>query len=77
MVHDIRAQLPAISAPTIVVVGEDDVLTPPRLARDIVAAVPGAQLRVMDGLGHAAALEQPEAFSRIVTEFFAQVAERD
>jgi 3-oxoadipate enol-lactonase len=77
MVHDIRAQLPAISAPTLVVVGEDDVLTPPKLARDIVAAVPGAQLRVMDGLGHAAALEQPAAFCRIVTEFFAQVAERD
>jgi 3-oxoadipate enol-lactonase len=76
MVHDIRAQLPAITAPTLVVVGEDDVLTPPQLARDIVAAVPGAQLRVMDRLGHAAALEQPEAFSRIVTAFFAPVAER-
>ncbi|HMA35780.1 MAG TPA: alpha/beta fold hydrolase [Chloroflexia bacterium] len=73
LVHDCRAGLPAITAPTLVVVGEDDVLTPPALARAIAAAVPRAELEILPGLGHAAALEQVEAFSRLVAGFLARV----
>jgi 3-oxoadipate enol-lactonase len=72
--HDIRHKLGRIAAPTLVVVGEDDVLTPPYLARLIVAGVPGAQLELLPGVGHAAPLEQPETFSRVVRAFFARVA---
>jgi 3-oxoadipate enol-lactonase len=75
MVHDIRARLPHIQAPTLVVVGEEDVLTPPKLAQYIADHVPGGQLHIMPGRGHAAALEDAAGFSRIVNTFFAQVAE--
>jgi 3-oxoadipate enol-lactonase len=70
LIHDVRAGLAQIAAPLLVVVGEEDVLTPPALAGAIVAAVPRAELVVMPRAGHAAAIEQAEAFSRLVLEFF-------
>jgi 3-oxoadipate enol-lactonase len=71
MIHDVREKLGQIQAPTLVIVGEDDVLTPPKLARAIVAAIPGAQLHVMPDLGHAAALEDVAGFCQLTTDFFA------
>lgn len=75
MVHDARDKLAHITAPTLVIVGEDDVLTPPKLARAIVAQMPNARLHIMSDRGHAAALEDVAGFDRLVNEFFAQVAE--
>ncbi len=63
------AQLGRIRAPTLVTVGEEDLLTPPALARAIATAVPLARLEVMEGLGHAAALEDVEAFGRMARRF--------
>jgi 3-oxoadipate enol-lactonase len=73
MVHDIRDRLPLVQAPTLVTVGEEDVLTPPALSRYIASQVPLGEFRMLDGLGHAAALEDVEGFSRIVLDFFARV----
>lgn len=75
MVHDCRAALSRITAPTLVVVGEEDVLTPPKLARAIAEGVPHGELAIMPGLGHAAALEQVEAFSRLAAAFLARAGE--
>jgi len=73
MVHDIRDKLGTIEAPTLVVVGEEDVLTPPKLSRYIAEQVPRGELCVMPGLGHASALEDVEGFSRLVLDFFGRV----
>jgi len=73
MVHDCRADLPRIQAPALVVVGEEDVLTPVWLARALAAPLPRGELAIMPGLGHAAALEQVEDFSRRVRAFLARV----
>jgi 3-oxoadipate enol-lactonase len=73
MVHDIRDSLPLVQAPTLVTVGEEDVLTPPALSRYIAEQVPRGEFRLLDGLGHAAALEDVEGFSRVVLDFFARV----
>lgn len=70
MVHDVRDRLRDVTAPALVVVGEEDVLTPPWLARELVAALPRAELLVVAGAGHAAALELVETFSRAVRTFF-------
>jgi len=72
LVHDCRATLAAIRAPTLVIVGEDDVLTPPKLAREIAAGVPHGRLHIMPDCGHAAALEQPAAFYDVVNEFISR-----
>lgn len=69
MVHDIRARLPLVKAPTLVVVGDEDVLTPPSLSHYIAESVSHGELHVMPGRGHAAALEDVEGFSHIALDF--------
>jgi 3-oxoadipate enol-lactonase len=73
MIHDVRDKLGQIAAPALVVVGEDDILTPPKLSQYIVAQVPGAELAIMPDLGHAAALEDPAQFCQRVLDFLARI----
>lgn len=73
MDHDARAVLPKVTAPTLVLVGAEDVLTPHWLAEDLVSRLANARLEVLAGGGHAVALEDPEAFSDRVLAFFAEV----
>jgi 3-oxoadipate enol-lactonase len=73
MVHDIRDKLSSVRAPVLTIVGEEDVLTPLRLSRYIAESVPNGRLHVMEGIGHAAALEDVEGWSRVVLRFFEQV----
>lgn len=73
MVHDIRDRLPLVKAPTLVIVGEEDVLTPPSLARYIADQVPNAELYIHPGRGHASALEDVPGWSRVVLDFLARV----
>jgi pimeloyl-ACP methyl ester carboxylesterase len=61
--------LAAITVPTLVVVGRDDVLTPPAQAEKLAAGIKGAQRIVLDGAGHLANLEQPAAFNAAVQAF--------
>lgn len=70
MVHDIRERLPLIPAPTLVMVGEEDVLTPPKFAHYIAEHVQHGELLIMPGLGHASALEDVPAFCEAVLRFF-------
>jgi pimeloyl-ACP methyl ester carboxylesterase len=66
---DSRPLLPAISCPTLVVVGDRDALTPPDHAAEIAEAVPGARLATMPLCGHLSALERPEAVSHALAAF--------
>jgi 3-oxoadipate enol-lactonase len=50
------------------VAAELDQVTPPRLAEQIAALVPGARLQVIDGAAHLVNVEQPEAFNAIVDQ---------
>lgn len=61
--------LPAISCPTLVVVGEQDALTPPDVARNYAAKIPGAQFITIPYAGHLSNLEQPEAFLQGIDGF--------
>jgi pimeloyl-ACP methyl ester carboxylesterase len=70
MSHDKRAALPALQAvPTLVMVGEKDLLTPAAHSRAIAGALPDASLVELPGAGHLALLEQPEATNSALTEF--------
>ena len=67
--------LPSLAGiPTLVVVGEDDALTPPAQARTIADAVPGAVLAVIPGAGHLPPVEQPEATIRALEAFLRSLA---
>ncbi|MCF6523384.1 alpha/beta fold hydrolase [Streptomyces sp. JJ36] len=69
----VRAELAAVSVPTLVVVGADDAATPPFRAERIAAGVAGARLEVVPDAGHSSTLEQPEAVTALLTEFLASV----
>jgi pimeloyl-ACP methyl ester carboxylesterase len=74
LLHDVSARLPEITAPTLVVVGEQDVLTPPRYAREVAELVPGARFELFTGPGasHAVGLERPEEFAALLLDFLAE-----
>ena len=56
---DLREQLSSISAPTLAIAGADDPATPPAKLEEIVAAIPGARLLVVEQAAHLANAEQP------------------
>jgi pimeloyl-ACP methyl ester carboxylesterase len=58
--HDSRAVLPAVTAPTVVLVGDQDTETPPSYAAALAALVPGARVQVVGGAGHLLNAEAPD-----------------
>jgi pimeloyl-ACP methyl ester carboxylesterase len=58
-----------VEVPTLVVVGDQDELSPPSDARAMVDAVPGAQIAVIPGAGHLTAAETPDEFNSVVCDF--------
>lgn len=58
-----------IGCPTLVIAGQRDEATPPALSQAIAAGIPGAQLQRLDA-AHLSAVEQPEAFARLLTHFW-------
>ncbi len=67
---DSRPTLAAILCPTLVLVGDGDLLTPPERAEEIAAGIAGAQLRVVADSGHLSTLEQPQAVTEALLGFF-------
>ncbi len=67
--------LATITVPTLIVVGQEDELTPPANARAMLDAIPSAALTTIAGAGHAAPLEAPTAVSRVFAEFLEAVRE--
>jgi pimeloyl-ACP methyl ester carboxylesterase len=61
--------LGSISCPTLVVVGEEDKITPPAISRDLHRAIPRSELSTIPGAGHLSNIEQPDAFNRAVGGF--------
>ena len=70
--HDALDRLPAVRCPTLVTVAEDDILVPSRFARQIVARIPGAELKLVPGAGHGYFLERPDVFNELSLEFIAR-----
>jgi 3-oxoadipate enol-lactonase len=66
---DSRPVLPRLNVPVLVMVGEEDTLTPPDEAEAMARAIPGAWLIRIPGAGHLANLEAPEAFNRALAGF--------
>jgi pimeloyl-ACP methyl ester carboxylesterase len=66
---DSRATLGSIRCPTLVLVGEDDELTPPERAVEMATGIAGARLVRVPQCGHLSTLEQPEQVTRALLEW--------
>ena len=64
--------LERIRCPFLVVWGAWDILLPARMARRWERLIPGAELRLMPGLGHVPMCDDPEAVAQVVTDFVAR-----
>lgn len=62
--------LKAIRCPTLVLVGDEDAITPPFMSEDMAEAIPGAKLTVVADCGHLSTLERPEAVNAALVEWF-------
>jgi 3-oxoadipate enol-lactonase / 4-carboxymuconolactone decarboxylase len=69
---DIRADLPRIAAPTLVIGARQDPATPPEHQETIAAGIPGARLELLDDCAHIATFEQP---GRVAALLLAHLAE--
>ncbi len=65
-------QLGNITLPTLVMVGDQDAGTPPAMARQLAAAIPGAQLEIIPGAAHLSNIEQAETFNQLLIDFLNQ-----
>jgi len=71
----LTGELPRINAPTLVMVGENDLLKPRRYAEIIARAIPGAEFVVIPHAGHAVSWEKPDVFNSLVLGFVTHHAE--
>jgi pimeloyl-ACP methyl ester carboxylesterase len=70
---DLRDVLPTVGVPTLVLHGSADVRAPRPVADALQAAIPGARLVVLPGVGHVINLEVPEVFDAEVRHFLRTV----
>lgn len=71
---DLRAHLPGLHLPVLLVWGRQDRITPLEVGMEFQALLPQAALAVIEDCGHAPPLEQPEAFSQIMLAFLEGLA---
>jgi 3-oxoadipate enol-lactonase len=62
-------RLATIKTPTLVLVGDQDVGTPPAMARELAAAIPGARLEIIPGAAHLSNIEQADIFNQLLIDF--------
>lgn len=66
--HDVADRLGELRAPALILVGADDICTPPRYAEELAREIPGARLVTIADAGHCAVFEQPDAVRAAIVE---------
>ena len=70
--HNTLDRLGEITAPTLVLVGAEDIFTPPYYARELAERIPGARLQVLERGGHGMPIEYPQAVNEALLAFLAE-----
>ncbi len=70
---DTTAALENIKVPTLIIVGEHDVTTPPDASRAMHAKIPGSELHIIPHAAHMSVLENPDEVNRVMLAFLARV----
>jgi pimeloyl-ACP methyl ester carboxylesterase len=71
--HETRERLGTIACPTLVVHGDQDLITLPWYNRAVAEGVPGARLETVTDAGHLIWLERPERLNALLDAFLAEV----
>jgi pimeloyl-ACP methyl ester carboxylesterase len=70
---DSTETLGTIDVPTLIIVGNEDVLTPPKDGRALHAAISGSRLEILKEAGHLSNVERPASFNTVLSEFIASL----
>ena len=73
----VLAELPKITAPTLVIVGDEDVATVPAKAQRIASGIPNSRLVIVPQAGHSSTVENPAAVNAAIGTFLKQVGAAD
>jgi len=71
--EDVRGKLASLKMPALLLVGSEDVISPPAEMREIASAMPNAKLIEIAGAGHMTTLENPDAVSSAIRSFAASI----
>jgi pimeloyl-ACP methyl ester carboxylesterase len=70
---DVTGMLKGINVPTLIVVGDQDVISPPSEMELIARAIPNAEFVVIPDSGHMTTIEQPEAVNEALIRFLTKL----
>jgi pimeloyl-ACP methyl ester carboxylesterase len=71
--HNMNPDLHKIKVPVSLIWGRDDKITPPEVAVEFKELLPDAELHWIDKCGHAAMMEQPEEFNKLLRPFLEKI----
>lgn len=66
---DSRGALPDITCPTLIICGEQDLLTPPKVHHEMADLIPNSELHIIPGCGHLSTMECPDKVNKLMREF--------
>ncbi|MBU1307212.1 MAG: 3-oxoadipate enol-lactonase [Alphaproteobacteria bacterium] len=72
---DLHDDLARITAPTLVVAGENDMSTPPDMVRPLANAIANARFALIAGAGHIPSIEQPDVLAATIDQFLKEVVD--
>lgn len=67
--HNMAKDLPKMQTPTCIIWGENDTVTPPEVANEFHELLPDSDLFWIDKCGHAAMMEHPEQFNKVLHDW--------
>lgn len=69
---DQRDRAAAIDVPTLILVGDEDGITPPALSQELAKLISGSRVEIIERSGHLANAEQPQAFNIAIESFLSE-----
>lgn len=71
--HNLGDELNQIKCPTLLIWGNNDIITPPFVGKEFNNLIPNSELHFIDKCGHAPMMETPEAFNEILGRFLTKL----
>jgi pimeloyl-ACP methyl ester carboxylesterase len=74
MGFNIEARVSQITAPTLIITGDHDLMVPPQNSHNLAAKMPQAEIAVIAGAGHSVFIEETTLFNKTVQKFWQSIA---